>query len=157
MGSLTGVRPLAGWPPGCLVVHLISGSPASESALAVHTPCMKLTPGTWPSLVISSSSSILRVTPEHVIHYTRMACGLGSTSRGPTLLFGSRCPISPHYLVASRYILMTDVWPLWLFGARVLQDTGLRCSWGHLRGTDITSGQSTPEGWSVHKPPSLEL
>ena len=69
-----------------------------------------------------SSGSTLCVTPERVIHSTRMNprnLGFSLTDNwclvwDPPLVaqlycLDSRCPISPHCLVARRYILMTDV------------------------------------------------
>jgi len=114
VGSLTGVPPLAGDHLGASSCTWSLGSPASGSALAVQVPCMQLTPG-----------STLRVTPECVIHSIRMDprdVGFPLTNNwrviwDPLLVaqlyyLGFRCPISPCYLVARRYILMIDVWPL---------------------------------------------
>jgi len=91
----------------------------------VHVPSMQLAPDCDPCRQYSSSGSVLCVTPERVVHSTRMGtCDLGFSLTDnwcviwdPLLVaylycLGLRCPTSPHCLVASRYILMTDVWPL---------------------------------------------
>ena len=86
---------------------------------------MQLTPECDPRRSYLSSDSTLCVTPERAIQSTRMGprdLGFSLTDNwrviwDPPLVahlyyLGFRCSISPHCLVARRYILMTDVWPI---------------------------------------------
>jgi len=86
---------------------------------------MQLTPERDPRRSYPSSGSILCVTPERVIHSTRMGprdLGFSLTDSwrviwDPPLVahlyyLGFQFLTSPHCLMARRYILMTDVWPL---------------------------------------------
>jgi len=85
---------------------------------------MQLAPERDPCRPYSSSGSVLCVMSERVVLSTRMGTrdlGFSLTDNwcviwDPLLVahlyfLGFRCPTSPYYLVASRYILMTDVWP----------------------------------------------
>jgi len=100
------------------------GHPPPRVPLAVHVPCMQLAPDRDPCMPYSSSGPVLCVTPERVVHSTHMGThdlGFSLTDNwcviwDPLLVahlycLGFRCPTSPHCLVASRYILMTDVQP----------------------------------------------
>ena len=153
------MQPLMGWPPGCLLVHLTFGvtrlweCPRCFTRHACSSPLER-----DPHRSCLSSGSILCVTPERVIHSTRMGPrDLGFSLNDnwcvvwdPPLVvqfycLGSRCPISSHCLVARRYILMIDVWPLFGTLAHVLCEIPAHAARRtRLRGTNITSGQRRP-------------
>jgi len=127
---------------GCLLVHLISGVTRlweCPSCFVCHACSSPLEYDPHRSYL--SSGSTLRVTPEHVIHSTRMDprdLGFSLTDIwDPPLVaqlycLSSRCPISPHCLVqvSTSWWLMSD--HSWLFDARALWDTNSRRSWDPL-------------------------
>jgi len=151
------VQPLMGWPPGCLLVHLFSEVTRLESALAVHVSCMQLTPGTWPSRVVSFQW-LYCVTPKCVIHSTRMDTrdlGFSFTDNwyvsGIHLSWSSsvvRVPMSDLFTLLSGTLVHPDdrcLTTLRFLSAHTSRDTSPRCSWDlALHGPYITSGQRRP-------------
>ena len=120
------MQPLTGWPPGCLLVHLISRVTRLWECPSYSRAMHVARPWSWPLAGhILLVAFILCVTPERVVHSTCMdtrdlgfslidnRCVIWDPLLVAHLYFlGFRGLTSPHCLVASRYILMTDVWPL---------------------------------------------
>ena len=153
MGSLTGVQPLTGWPPGCLLVHLISGVSRlweCPSYYACNSPLNVTLVGH-----ILPVALIICVTPERVVHSTRIGTrdlGFSLTDNSCVtwdpllvthlLLFGF--PIYDLSTLFSGKSVHPDDWCLTTLGslAHVLCGVLARAARGtRLHGTNITSGQ----------------
>ena len=148
------MRPLVGDHMGASSFTWSLGSPASGSVLTVHVPCMQLTPGTRPLWAISFQwlYSLCYAWTRHplcthghswyrLLPFTHNWCVIWDPPFVAHLYrLDFQCPISPHCLVACRYILMTDVWslksavwPLLAPWRMCFDSTGPRCSWDPLR------------------------